>query len=347
MNREPRGEQGRLGSTLRHPRRLSSNPRKSSTISHISAEITAVGVHVYTSCGKTRLLEGLVRATTFSRAICAAKSTRLSAVEVAFHPVNDRSRSLYNHVMVRAAIIVASWLCFITVAAAQQSANPSKHMTIVLPPGVASETAHITYALEGSFGSHGDYVQATPNVTSYEMPLSVEGQLAGRVLIVAWIAGCQTRTFDMKATALRNRRVNLDCTPLPPVTLSGRIQPFAPIAGKPAELVVWYEASWECNFLGWMDCMVPQYQVETAAPGDEGTFQIQLPDFASDPVTNSFKTPPGMVGDFRFVVRDPKTWNPTAVLEPELADFRGFGGTVKALSSYPADLVFTPNFNSR
>ena len=246
--------------------------------------------------------------------------------------------SAYNWSMVRTAFATVFWL---VAAAAAQSANPSKHVTLLLPLGTASETVQITYALEGSFGGHGGNIAAAPNVTSYEIPASVEGKLADHVQIVAWIPGCEMRTYDVKPKKLWAEEVIVDCTTLPPATLTGHVRPVAAIAGKPAELVVWYEASWECELFGWWDCMVPQYEVARTTLDPGGTFQLQLPDFSSDPVINSFKMPPGMAGEFRLVVRDPKTWNPIAILKPELVEFRAAGGELKVTSTYPSDLVFT------
>ena len=93
--------------------------------------------------------------------------------------------------------------------------------------------------------------------------------------------------------------------------------------------------------------MVPQYEVARTTLEPDGTFHLQLPDFASDPVINSIEVPPAMSGDFRLVVRDPKTWNPIADLEPELAEFRSVDGSLKVLSTYPSGLVLTAKFKLR
>jgi len=244
-------------------------------------------------------------------------------------------------------ISICLTLMWVAIAATAQDLVPPKRITLGLPPGAASETAHINYALEGSFGSHGDLVHAAPNVTFYEIPISFEGQLADRVLIVAWIPGCEVRTYEVRPRASRDRQLKIECEDLPTVTLTGRIQLFESIAGKPAELVVWYQASWECRFFGWADCWVPEYEITRKKIEPDGTFQLQLPDFSSDPVINSVDLPPGMSGEFRLAVRDPKTWNPIANLGPELPEFRSAGGNLKVVSTYPSDLVFIVNSTIR
>jgi hypothetical protein len=239
--------------------------------------------------------------------------------------------------MARAALVTV--LLLVAGAAAQTPAT-AKRITIVLPRGTASETVQITYALEGSFGGHGGFVAALPNVTSYEVPVAADGKIADRVQIVTWIPGCEMRTYDVRPKEPRAREVSVDCTTIPSVTLTGRIRPFTPIAAKPAELVVWYQAWWECDFFGWMDCMVPQYEVANATLEADGKFRLQLPDFSSDPVINSVEVQPGVSGEFRLAVRDPNTWNPIANLKPELPEFGSAGGELKVVSTYPSDLVF-------
>ena len=100
--------------------------------------------------------------------------------------------------MVRAALVI---VLLLVAGAAAQTLATAKPIAIVLPPGTASETVQITYALEGSFGGHGDYVAAVPNVTSYEVPVAVEGKIADRVQIVTWIPRCEMRTYDVRPKA--------------------------------------------------------------------------------------------------------------------------------------------------
>lgn len=238
-------------------------------------------------------------------------------------------------------------LLYIPGSLTAQNSLPSGHVSILLPPGVPSERFHITYALEGSFGSHGENVRSMPNVSSYAIATTVEGKAAKRLLMVAWAPGCETRTYQLKLRGSGDRQLTFECEILPSVILTGRIQPVGPLAERPSELVVRYLASWQCQFFGWMDCMVPQIEVATVAPDADGAFEVQLPDFSADPIISASKGLRGIGGEFWLSLRDPKTWNPIAELEPEIEDLRTLGGRLKVLSAYPSDLVFEANFTIR
>jgi hypothetical protein len=86
--------------------------------------------------------------------------------------------------------------------------------------------------------------------------------------------------------------------------------------------------------------MVPQFGVAVAKPNADGFFEVELPDFTSDPIADDKKRWGGFTGEFRVVLRETKTWNPIASLRVELSDFRTPGGRLKIMAAYPSDLVF-------
>ncbi len=214
-------------------------------------------------------------------------------------------------------------------------------LSVVVPPGIPSETAHITYALGGSFGFYGQTVRVEPNVSEYPIATIVEGKAASRIQLVVWAPGCETRTYilDLQVTSFRHR-LTYECVALPPIALTGRIRSFDTIAGKPMELVIVFQAGWECEFFGWRDCMVPQMIVATVTPDADGTFQAQVPDFESDPAIAQSKSLLRRSGNLWLLLRDPKTLNHIGELQPEIEDYRCPGGTLKPLPAYPSDLPF-------
>jgi len=214
-------------------------------------------------------------------------------------------------------------------------------LSVVVPPGVPSESVHITYALGGSFGSYGQTVRAEPNVSEYPIATIVEGKAASGIQLAVWAPGCESRTYtlDLQIRSFRHR-LTYECLALPPISLTGRIPSFDAIAGRPMELVIVFQAGWECEFFGWQDCMVPQVIVATVTPDANSTFQAQVPDFESDPVIAKSKSWLRRSGDFWLLLRDPKTLNHIAELQPEIEDYRCPGGTLKPLPAYPSDLPF-------
>jgi len=72
------------------------------------------------------------------------------------------------------------------------------------------------------------------------------------------------------------------CSPVPTVTLEGKISPASLLGDKNANVSVNYMAGWACGFFGLADCMVPQISLGTAKPDAEGIFKIELPDLSAD-----------------------------------------------------------------
>ena len=225
-----------------------------------------------------------------------------------------------------------------------QTPGSSHRLTILLPPGIPSETVKITYALGGGFGSYGRTIDVAPNTVFQPIPTSVEGKAADGLQMVIWAPGCETRTYTFDLRKSPPRRIGYECAAHPTVTLTGRIVPFEPIRERNAEVVITYRADWECRFFGWNDCLVPQNIVAIVRPGIDGTFEARLPDLASDSIVEASAGMPGATGAFWIILRDPKTWNHIADLQPELEDYRSANGSLKSLSAYPSDLVFIADF---
>jgi len=131
-------------------------------------------------------------------------------------------------------------------------AQATARVSVVLPPGIPSETVQITYALGGSFGSYGQTVSAEPNLGEYPINTIIEGKAASAIQLVVWAPGCVTRTYrlNLQVGSFRHR-LTYECAILPVVTLTGRIHPFDSIAGQPMELAIFFRAGWECEFFGW------------------------------------------------------------------------------------------------
>jgi hypothetical protein len=102
------------------------------------------------------------------------------------------------------------------------------------------------------------------------------------------------------------------------------------------EVRVDYLAPWVCGFFGFMDCMVPQFEIGIAVPDADGSFEIALPDFAADPIASG----PAGGAEFQFVLREVKG-NVVAFLAPETETLRTLGRGLKIGPSYSQNLVFS------
>ena len=229
------------------------------------------------------------------------------------------------------AIAMALALLFI-VGAAAQAGPESRPFIIVLPGGIPSEKVTINYVLYGSFGAQGGFTTPKADSPSYQIPTSVNGKAADHLKAVVWAPGCKMATFDAPLRDSGNVQEYFSCNPLGTITLDGRLDK-ALLRTKPAEVRVDYLASWECTFFGFSDCMVPQFELGTVRPDADGAFEIELPDFSSDPIASRG-------AQLQLVLREVKTWNAIAFLEPQTESLREIG-SLRILSSYPHNLLFS------
>jgi hypothetical protein len=222
--------------------------------------------------------------------------------------------------------------------AAAQEGKSSGSLTVLLPSEVPSETAQISYFLQGSFGLHGDLVSPGPKVESYLIRTAINGKPAKTIQLVLWARGCQTKIFNLKLVGSPDTQVPFVCDPLAAVILTGRIQPGDGARDIPSEISIRYSASWECRFYGLVDCLVPQIDLGVVKPDAQGLFEIELPDFHADPVPSRFETDDG--GSFSLILRHQHTLNRIAQLQPSEPEYRTPGGDLKVLSTYPSNLNF-------
>src|SRR5207244_4372901 len=119
------------------------------------------------------------RGPTFGRNHHAAEPDALHVVAGRKPQASQGSTELVGHlpysVQLQTMARLSSWalICLSAFAVAQQP-SASKHLLIELPPGVPSESVNIEYALEGSFGSHGNYARPKPNEVVYTISVPQE-----------------------------------------------------------------------------------------------------------------------------------------------------------------------------
>ena len=195
---------------------------------------------------------------------------------------------------------------------------------LVLPEGIPLDGVQIQYFASGPQGGDGGFLKAEPEKNAYD--LSVPGT---RVNVIAYMPGCQFDTLELTAEAPTTQE--LDCRPLASVALSGRIAPKGISAGKNVGVEASYLAFWAHEFFGIADGMVDTFKVATAAPDEDGTFELLLPDFADDAVTTRWR----MNGRWQFLLREVRTGNILAFLKPT-----GPNSELEVRSSYSDEVTF-------
>jgi hypothetical protein len=239
--------------------------------------------------------------------------------------------------MHRRATFVAAAVLLVAANGLAQTAPQLPNVTITLPPDVPSEKVWVQYVLYGPFGASGSDVARKVGSQLLQIRAAVGSRPAEQIKMFVWAPGCKIETFEMPIQKFSDIQESFSCSPLSTVALVGQISGTYLHGKKSAEVRVDYLAPWACNFFGLVDCMVPQLSLGTANPDDRGVFQIEIPDFSADPISSDSENG----AELQVVLREVKTWNLIAFLEPELQTLRTPGGGLKVVPSFPQNLVFS------
>jgi hypothetical protein len=129
-----------------------------------------------------------------------------------------------------------------------------------------------------------------------------------------------------------------ECQRASTVELSGPIAHVESARRDNAELVVEYMAFWTHGFFGIADGPVTEFRLATVSPDSNGFFQVSLPYLLASAADSSSQPKAA----FRLMLRDSKTWNPIAFLEPEMPEFQFENLGLQILPHYPDGLEFKP-----
>jgi hypothetical protein len=209
-------------------------------------------------------------------------------------------------------------------------------VSISLPPNVASETVQIAYHLVGPFGGYGGDSQPKAGVRSYEIEASREGEEATEARLIVYAPGCEFETYVVPLSDIAKVNKQFECTRAESVALVGQVIPQSLVQGKNAELIVSYMAHWSHEFFGIVDGAIVEFTMATTCPDADGMFRVDLPVFRSDAVP-SF---PERRASFHLILRDSKTWNQIATMEPEAPDLKVVDHTLRIETHYSSGTKF-------
>jgi hypothetical protein len=208
-------------------------------------------------------------------------------------------------------------------------------VSITLMPDVPYGKVFGHYALYGSFGAYSGFVRE-PSSRTLQIPIVVEGKPATQIKMFIGAPGCKIATFDIPIRNLLGTRESFSCSPVPTVVLVGQIRPASLIRHEGATVSVDFMAGWACAFYGFGDCMVPQISFGSAKLNAEGVFEIELPGLSADSSVSDSDNGTGL----EVILRDAKTHNILAFLEPESDALRTASGNVRISTIYPQNMVF-------
>ena len=165
---------------------------------------------------------------------------------------------------------------FLTCAPILHAQMPT--VSLSLPRGSDPVKAQVMYFLDGAFGGLGANVHMEPDRYDYDIEASSDGTPAEGISLIAYLPGCEFSAFRIDLRKERTAWRQVECVPLPTITLRGQISP-AITANPMPELRVMYEGEWINTFFGIMDGMVPQWELARATPDQHGRFSIEIPNF--------------------------------------------------------------------
>ena len=215
-------------------------------------------------------------------------------------------------------------------AAAFQDSSTEVTVRLRFPDGIDLTGLQIQYFLSGPFGGYGAPVQLDPGRRESVIHASHRGQLASTFQAIVWVPGYRYVLLPRSPIESQGLVRSIELEPLNRIPLSGEVILARPVKGLTIE--AGYFSDWECDFFGFIDCLQAPHMVSKERIAVDGSFTLQIPDFARDPGLASFPR----LGRLMLIIRDQVTLNP--IYELEEVRTRGRRAEVPVASQYPQDL---------
>jgi hypothetical protein len=222
-----------------------------------------------------------------------------------------------------------------------QEAEPAP-FEIRLPPEIRSEQVQLVYYLTGPFGGYGSLVKPEPERNSYLIETSVDHQAAETLKVIMYAPGCQIVTIALDTLPETEKSRDVSCEDLPPMTFNGRVELPEALRRRPYEVEIMYMPFWQYDFFHIPEGAAAMFRLARVAPDEHGAFQVQLPNFSKDAVTESFHRKAWI----RFVAVERNTGNFVCLLSPANVQGKEFAYDLPIKSKYPSEVIFKPRAES-
>jgi hypothetical protein len=209
---------------------------------------------------------------------------------------------------------------------------------IRLPPEIRSEQVQVRYFLTGPFGGLGSFLTAEPEQNAYLIGTSVNHQAAETLKVILYAPGCQIVTIAVPSLSGSEKGADVSCEDLPPITFNGRVDLPEPLRSRPYEVEINYMAYWAHDFFGIADGAVTTFHLARVTPDEGGAFQVFLPNFTKDAVTESFHRNAGL----QFIARERDTGNIVCLLTPANVQGKISEYDLPIKPKYATPVVFKP-----
>jgi hypothetical protein len=208
---------------------------------------------------------------------------------------------------------------------------------IRLPPEIRSEQVQVRYFLTGPFGGQGSFLTAEPERNVYLIGTSVNHQAAKTLKVILYAPGCQIVTIVVPSLSESEKGADVSCEDLPPMTFNGRVELPETFRSRHYEVEITYMAYWAHEFFGIEDGAVTTFHLGRVTPDEGGAFQVLLPNFTRDAVTESFHRNAGL----QFIAREHDTGNIVSFLVPANEEWKNLRD-LPLKPKYHTPVVFKP-----
>jgi hypothetical protein len=170
--------------------------------------------------------------------------------------------------------------------AAQDNAHQSIFTISVSQPASANDV-QVRYLLTDDSGSHWFSTEAKAAGNKVVIEPGPEGKSPRTLKAIVYAPGCQFVTLSVDDLPNSDRQGEFQCKQLSTVQFRGR----ADVSGfgqKQLQLETLYVCGWAAEFFGIKAGAVSPFSVAKVALETDGSFTVDLPDFARDPLWSSF-----------------------------------------------------------
>jgi hypothetical protein len=207
-------------------------------------------------------------------------------------------------------------------------------VTIHFPQHINPEELRIRFYMKGPFGGYGSFVQTKSNVRDYEIPTASEGKSAETLKLIVSSRKYRTEIFDFPTLDGQKKRIEIKPKALKTVSFAGKVLLQDQSNAEDLQLRINYTPSWECEFFQLSDCLLGSVQIASVNLEKDGSFKVDLPDFAGEKIFNTYS----QGGEFSFSLQNKQTGKLLFRLKPK-AGSKGFG-KIQAALSYPDEYIF-------
>ena len=247
---------------------------------------------------------------------------------------NALDREAERMVIRRLGLLLALFFGFLASCLAAQGGANENIFTISVAAPASPKDVQVRYFLTGDFGVYSSSTTAR-DVGNKIAIRSVDEAKSPRTLkAIVYAPGCQFVTISVEELTAGSREGEFQCQKLPTTQFRGRF-PISGLEGKNLQVEVLYACRWARQFFNIFQGAVSPFSLSKTAVEADGSFTIELPDFAQDPLWPSLSNDAALMF---FVVDAGSGQRLTTLKLPGDLPSAGF---LRVATSYPAEVEFT------